>query len=233
MPSYPTSVYSATSKNAGDTIQASHINSLDDEVNSLTSGLLNGLQHRVIVSTGGLNVSTGNSTLGGNLSVAGTSTLTGAVTFSTYATQPVPSVLLTHDATQDVANGAWVGLSWNTETVDVPGMHSTASNSSRITFAQSTGIYEVGAQVYWNGFSTTGLRIVRVRLNDSSGGAGQAGRAIDGSEYGQQVSALMRIASTADYVTAMVFQNSGSTGSVGAGSTQYSPAFWAHKVSSI
>jgi hypothetical protein len=42
MASYPTSVKSFTSKNNGDVIQASHLNDLQDEVNALESGLLNG-----------------------------------------------------------------------------------------------------------------------------------------------------------------------------------------------
>ena len=42
MASYPNAVKSFTSKNAGDTIQPSHVNDLQDEIAALEDGLLNG-----------------------------------------------------------------------------------------------------------------------------------------------------------------------------------------------
>jgi len=86
MASYPTAVKVFTTKNAGDTIQAADVDDLQDEVNAIEAGILNG--------TAPLNVS--NSTLA-NLSVPGGSSLTtlqvtgassfaGAVTFNAAAT---------------------------------------------------------------------------------------------------------------------------------------------------
>lgn len=46
--SYPTSVKAFTSRNNGDTIQAAHINDLQDEVNAIETGLKSGLAHNLI-----------------------------------------------------------------------------------------------------------------------------------------------------------------------------------------
>jgi hypothetical protein len=42
MASYPGSVKTFTTKNTSDVIQAEHVNSLQDEVNAIEAGLLNG-----------------------------------------------------------------------------------------------------------------------------------------------------------------------------------------------
>lgn len=109
MASYPTSVFAPSAKSAGQTIDASHINDLQNEAIAVEDALLNGIAHAVTISTGGLTVSTGSvniggpssvatlqvngrSTLAGNmvlssaLSVGGLSTFTGAVTCSSNLT---------------------------------------------------------------------------------------------------------------------------------------------------
>jgi hypothetical protein len=45
MPAYPTSIKVFTTKTTGDTIQASHVNDLQDEIIAIEQGLKNGLQH--------------------------------------------------------------------------------------------------------------------------------------------------------------------------------------------
>lgn len=73
--SYPGAVKTFASRNAGDVIQPAHINDLQDEVNALEAGLLNG--------TAPLNSS--HSTLA-SLSVLGKSTFAGNVVFSSAVT---------------------------------------------------------------------------------------------------------------------------------------------------
>src|SRR3990167_2607956 len=85
--SYPGSVKTFTTRNAGDVIQPAHVNDLQDEVNAIESGLLNG--------TAPLNSS--NSTVA-NLSVSGGSTI-GAVNVSSGLT----ALILT--ATRNVSSG--------------------------------------------------------------------------------------------------------------------------------
>lgn len=224
---YPTSVQTFATRNAGNTVEGEHVNTLQTEVNAVEDGLINGLQHRLIVSTGGLNVSTGNSTIGQNLSVIGTSTFVGLVTF------PVPTVRVSHDADQNVANTAWTGLLWNRETYDAQGMHSTATNSSRLTFAHSTGVYHVGASVEWNA-NATGSRMIRLVINDSTNmaAAGMIGDGLpSGVAHPQSASGDWRVASTADYATVQVWQNNTSTGSISSGAGGHPLTFFAHKVS--
>jgi len=48
MASYPTSIKSFITRNTGDVIQASHANDLQDEVNAIETGLINGLEHNLI-----------------------------------------------------------------------------------------------------------------------------------------------------------------------------------------
>lgn len=257
MASFPTSAITFASRSNGQVIDASHINSLQDEVAAIEAGYLD--------ASARLNSS--NSTVA-NLSVAGGSTFTGAVTFSSGVTVSThvlpasttsnlgstaagfkeihcsslyvsgvavgagaPSVRLIHSAITDVAHGVNTGMSWDTEVVDANGLHSTATNSSRITFSPSTGTYVVGASIEWNQ-NSSGARIVSLFLNDSSAVAANAATALGGGfQHPQSISALVRVSDTADYVTVRVLQASGSTGSVAANSTLYGTAFWAHRVS--
>ena len=76
--SYPGAVKSFVSRNAGDVIQPAHVNDLQDEVNAIESGLLNGtaplnssnstMVH--VSATAGLNV-VGNSTFGSTVTIGG------------------------------------------------------------------------------------------------------------------------------------------------------------------
>lgn len=52
MASYPASIKSFSTKNNGDTIQNTHVNDIQDEVAAVETGLLNGLSHALVASTG-------------------------------------------------------------------------------------------------------------------------------------------------------------------------------------
>jgi hypothetical protein len=72
-----------------------------------------------------------------------------------------PAARVWHDTNQSVGNGTFTTLVFNSESspgFDPLGMHSTSSNTSRITVPQS-GIYMVGAQVAFTP-SATGDRIL-------------------------------------------------------------------------
>jgi len=183
----------------------------------------------------GLVVSSGTTELAGTLDVAGNSTFHGAVTFSSGVTfgglvlPTVPAVLVTSDTNQNVNNLTWTGLSWNTEVIDNAGMHSTSANSSRITFAASTGLYRVSVSLSWLAGSS-GAQVMRVMVNDSSGVAAQTGYSPSAADLPFSLSALVRAASTSDYCTVQVLQASGSTKSI-APSTLYGLSFAAEFVS--
>lgn len=239
MANFPGSIYSPAAVSAGQTIQPADINNPNAEIAAIESGITGGtapLNIATLNVTAGstmatLNVS-GGSTLA-TLSVAGGSTFAGTITFSTYNVTPTPTVHLSNSANQNVNNSAYTGLNWDTEDTDAAGMHSTSANSSRITFAQSTGWYGVGANVEWNG-NSSGLRLVRLMLNDATAFGGQMSNApVGGASMPQSVFGLVRATSTSDYVTASVFQNTGSTLSIQANSTLYGTQFWAFKVTSL
>lgn len=236
---YPTSVQTFTTKQDGvDYPQASHINLPQTEITAIEDALLNGFAHALTISTGGLTVSTGSVNVSGpssvnTLQVNGASTFVGAVTFSTvvtfhasqaFAGTRTPMCRVTGSANQAVASGALTGLSWDTETYDSTGIHSTSANSSRLALT-SSGLWMIGVQVDLNASSGAGSRVVQLRLNDTTTiGEQTQGPAVDAAIV--QCHAPYLATSTTDYVTALVFQASGSTGSVTSSSF-----FYAHRVS--
>jgi hypothetical protein len=87
--SFPSSVKSFTTKLAGDTVQASHINDLQDEVAAVETDLLNGFGHHLLFTDNTYDIGQSgatrprhlylaqNAVVGGTLAVTGASTLTG------------------------------------------------------------------------------------------------------------------------------------------------------------
>ena len=187
MPSFPTSVFAPASKSAGQTIQAAHVNDLQDEVVAIEGGYLNG--------TARLNSSA--STLA-SLSVTGNSTLASSITLGAIPyvfpssgpaandvltchslsgstarlewrapSASVPDAVLVESTGQNFAAASSVAVTWTAQNfITNSSMHSTGTNPERLT-PQSTGVYRIDAQiVYGNGFSTNAQFIIE----DSSGG---------------------------------------------------------------
>lgn len=249
MPSYPSAIFNPPARSNGQTIDASHVGNLQDEVVAVETALKNGIAHNVTISTGGLTVSTGPVIMGGNLSVAKDSTLAGlnvtsTATFASSVTfagnveitgallvggspvGPAPVVRLSHSADQAIPNGTFLGLNWDTEVRDSTNQHSTASNSSRLNLT-SSGAWMIGANVPWAAGAATDNR-VRLVLNDATPIAGTVDAAQ--SNMSMPLATLYYTANTTDWVTVQVLSN-GSTGTVhGADSTYGGAAFWAYKV---
>ena len=246
MASYPTSIFAPSAKNTGDTVQAAHVNDLDNEVVAVETGLRNGLQHALTISTGGLTVSTGNTVLGQNLSVAGASsvatlhasgdsTFAGAVAFTGAVTglpMPAPTVRLGIGADQNLASAQWTGINWIVETYDTHGMHSTSANSSRLVFADSTGVYHLGCSINPTNASS-GAMLVRILIDDSTTTMVAANGYLSPTAINipVAVSGDYRATSTASYATVQVYNGGASSNSV-TSTGSYVTAVWAHKVSS-
>lgn len=83
-----------------------------------------------------------------------------------------PRVLVKNSVVQDLVNATWTALTWNQEDADTDGIHSTSSNTSRLT-AVTAGRYFVTISIRWEdhilGYS--GVRGVQVRKN-SAGAVG-------------------------------------------------------------
>ena len=146
MASYPTSVKSFTTKNTNDVIQAAHMNDVQDEVNAIEAGIVNGTAR--VVSSG--------------LSV------TGGSTFAVRPFAPPPdAALVFRNSTYAVASSANSTISWTDQVILTnSSMHSTGTNPERLT-PQSTGLYLITAQI---GLESASSGVVYgARLVDSSG----------------------------------------------------------------
>jgi hypothetical protein len=231
MASFPNAVKAFTTKNAGDTIQPTHVNDLQDEVNAIEAGYLNGTANLNSSNSTLANLSvSGGSTLSSHVTIGGNLTVTGTMTVGGGSPLAAAACLLTHSVKQDIPSAAWTGLNWDTITADASGMHSTSVNSSRITFTPSTGLYLVGVTLEWTLPSTGKSVELRLVTNDTIGVAGAYFPNITiNNNAPQQVTSLIRAASTSDYVTCQALFSAGSTASV-FGSTLFGLNFWAAKV---
>ena len=229
MASYPTSVKTFASRSANQAIGSAHMNDVQDEINAVEAGLLNGLQHAVTIATGGLTVSTGNTVLGQNLSVAGASTLAGSVVLSSLVTAPAqPRCLVYSTAAVSLAQDVFTALSFEQEQFDVGGLHSTASNPSRITIpAGSSGLYLCGATVHWSTGGAPNAMTVRIIKNSTTEvSAGPSTPRSSVTARSVSFSAPLVLDGT-DFLEVEVFP-AGSTGSISAASVRRAAAdFWA------
>ena len=200
---FPTSVQTFTTKNANDPIQASHVNDLQTEVVAIEGALING-----------------------PLTIGGATTFTASPTLPRW-----PACKVTHDVVQQIADNTYTGLSWNTELNDAAAMHSTASNSSRITL-NSSGVWLVGANIPWLG-NTTPTHDVRIHVNDDYVLAQHSAAAFSLDPFVHAASGIHVTTSTTEYVTVQV-RAVGSTARVNANSTALNipaPSFWAVRLS--
>ena len=172
MASFPTAAITFATRSNGQTIDASHVNTLQDEVAAMESGYLD--------ATARLNSS--NSTIA-NLSVPGGSTFTGPATFSTVATfstkiAPASTTVMIGDSTtafkevhcsslyvagvafsisatylrvsgstSQYAAGSSGIVAWPTQDIiSNSSLHSTGTNPERFT-PQTTGVYVLTANL--------------------------------------------------------------------------------------
>lgn len=237
MASYPTSVKSFAARSNGQTIDAAHVGDLQDEVNAIEDGLLNATarlnsSHSTVVA---LSVS-GGSTFAGPVMFSSGSTFGGPVVFSSGVTfgangtisLPRNPVCRVTNSTLQQIPVSYLGLTWDTETVDSTAMHSTASNSSRI-FLTSSGIWHIGAQAEWTGNAAASHHL-RIVLNDADGIAEQTMDGVNLDPHSQNLSVLHYASDTTAWVSVQA-RSKDSTGRVNATSTSGGSFFWAFRVS--
>lgn len=136
-------------------------------------------------------------------------------------------VQVMHNTTQSITSSTWTALLFNSEDHDTGGMHSTSSNTSRLTVPSggAAGAFLLHAAAAFAA-NATGVRGIRFRKN---GGALSGEFHVQGfsvSSVGPliQMSTLVVLAA-ADYVEVEVFQDSGGALNVAA-----NPRFFAVKI---
>lgn len=177
MATFPGGVKVFTNKTDGVSVNAAvDINDLQNEVNAIEDGYLNGSArlnssnstHTALSVTGGSTLAT--------LQVTGASSfatlnVTGASSFAVHPVMgpPEAAVVFLQDA-YDPGSSAASTLSWKAEhLITNSSAHSTASNSERL-IPQSTGLHQFTLQVRYTGQPATSV-FGRLTIQDSSNSA--------------------------------------------------------------
>lgn len=237
--SYPTSAKAFTAKNNGDSIQAAHIDDLQDEVSAIETGLLGSLAHDLKFTDATYDIGKSGATrprdlfLSRNLTV-GTSatiqalTVNGAFTVADLSvTAPPPSARVTATTSQNINTGVGSAVTFDSDVwATTTGLHSTSANPTRLLMT-SSGIWSFFGNVSWQGGSTgAGVCSIGIRIDGSSVVAQTQDK--DPSGLIQTVAVDYYARSTAQYAELIATQNSGSTKSI-AVSSDFSPVFSATK----
>lgn len=134
-----------------------------------------------------------------------------------------PSVRVSNNANITLTSGVSTALTFNTERFDRWGMHSTSSNTSRIT-ATVAGMYHVGGCARFAA-NSTGSRSLLIRLNGTSIIAFHREQSLASGVTVVAISTLIDL-DVGDYVELEATQDSGGNLDVDSTSS-YSPTFWA------
>jgi hypothetical protein len=211
--SYPSSTKTFSTKAGGGTIESEHVNALQDEVASVETGLLSGLAHvlkpltNAAYDLGTTLLKWKDLFLSGNLSVGGTSTLTGVISSSGQ-----PRCRATHSTTQSVANVNWATVSLDSEDFDTGSMH--AADHYVTIPAGGDGLYWIHGKVTF-ATNAAGSRTVGLVLFSSGASLLQVNQAaVADTDTVVQVSLLRQcVAGEAFYL--QVYQSSGGALNIG------------------
>lgn len=139
-----------------------------------------------------------------------------------------PSCRVYNSANISIPNDTVTALTFDSERFDTDTMHSTSTNTGRITFT-TAGKYLVGCNIAFAA-DADGRRLVEIVLNGTTVIAThQQGPVATTGEATISLGTLYSFAA-ADYATVRVYQNGGAALNVTA-SANYSPEFWATWVS--
>ena len=147
--------------------------------------------------------------------------------------QPVHGARVYNSGNIDPATSTWVTLTFDSERFDPDGMHSTSSNTERLTIiGAGTGLYMVGGTVTFDtsGTGTGGsIKGVRIRYTTSGPTTVTIAEHIIGSIHGffditLSICTMYDAPTTGDYFDMQVYTNT-DVDVVAVGN--YSPVFWA------
>ena len=149
------------------------------------------------------------------------------------AWQIQPAARVYNDAAIDPATSSWVSLTFNTERYDTDTVHSTSTNTGRLTCPDNgSGLYHIGGQVRFDNSGATGSQVqgVRILLNGTTAIAqflldANVVKVDNGSQVSCDYALSDNGAGANDYVELQVFTE----GDVNVLSeAAYSPEFWCH-----
>lgn len=142
----------------------------------------------------------------------------------TVITGSPPTCRVWRSSAQSITQAVLTPVTFDTNRFDPTGMHSTVTNTSRITFT-SPGVYLVGGNLEWAAGSTS-FRLLGIRLNGTTV-IDQIIHDPDTTGVGtqQNVSTIYKFAAN-DYVELICQQNSAGALNVSSLS-DYSPSFYA------
>ena len=124
-----------------------------------------------------------------------------------------PCCSIYQSASGSVATATWTRVLWDSEHYDTDTMHSTSSNTGRITF-NTSGLYRLTIDAFWDSSSTGGRG---VNLTKNNAGSHDAANVVlsDGFDAGVgstnqlQSVAIDRRFTAGDYIEMWVYQSSG------------------------
>ena len=137
-----------------------------------------------------------------------------------YLADP-PHCRVYNSANISIPNNTLTALTFDSERVDTDTMHSTVTNTGRITMT-TAGWYDVGASIQWPA-AAAGARAVYLRVNGTNYIA--ATRLDNAAQVDMEVSTSWQFAA-GDYIEVIVFQVSGGALNVIAAASS-SPEAWA------
>lgn len=131
-----------------------------------------------------------------------------------------PQARVYNSANISIPNASTIALTFNSERWDTQGIHSTISNTSRLTCV-TAGLYAIDANISWAG-SGAGIRETWISLNGITAIAYETD-APPASTFNQSVATQYRLAA-GDYIELLVWQTSGGALNINAAGN-YSPEF--------
>jgi len=130
------------------------------------------------------------------------------------------------NAAYNVPNAAWTPIELDVENFDTDTMHSTVTNPSRVTCV-TPGVYLLSAGMQ-HGVNATGVRGVRIFLNNTTSLCNMLVGAFAGAGAGLSASTIYELAA-GDYVELSVYQDSGAVLALTTGPRTSLGAVWLGK----
>lgn len=138
------------------------------------------------------------------------------------AVRDAPRCRVYRTATQSIPNSTWTELLWTAERYDTASLHSTVSNTGRLT-ASTAGVWEVICHVMTDALTWGTDCLIELRKNGVSPGIARDRLMTTGYPHTFTVATHVQLAAS-DYVTAHIIQMSGAAINVQAAGN-YSPEF--------